>query len=184
MKRLSNIFTPEQHKFLVDAVESATRSQIEKDLTLGRVIITGIRLPQDILTKIIDAAKEAMNNDSVDTSGAMFVTYSAKYGKPNLPPHFDGDTSDLIFNYQLSSNTVWPLGVDLETFALEDNEAMLFNANEHVHWRPHKQFQDGEYVTMMFFRFFDPLNPSDYSHMRFSQEDEIFKDVRDLRSSL
>jgi hypothetical protein len=186
MKKLSQVFTPEEHNELINVVKNAPPSDIETDPVLGRIIIAGpsVRISEQIVDKALKIARDYLENPNMQTGGPMFVTYSGEYGNPNLPAHFDGDTKDLIFNYQLSSNVLWPLGVDMGVYDLEDNDAMVFNANTHIHWRPHKEFKKGEYVTMMFLRFYDPENPSDYSYARYNQDDPIFDDVRRLRDAL
>jgi hypothetical protein len=86
---------------------------------------------------------------------------------------------------QLESNTSWDLGLNLKTYSIEDNQALVFNANTEAHWRVHKDFQEGEYVRMMFVRFQNAEKPSDYSHLtKYWPTDEIFKDIRELRDSL
>lgn len=115
--------------------------------------------------------------------GFVVAEYTAAAGKPNLPPHFDGDQTDLIMTYQLSSNRQWGVGVDLNVYDLEDNDGVIFHPNESIHWRPHTEFKDGESVMVMFVRFRLPIE-SDYSHLRFSQDDPIFKEVMDFRDSL
>ncbi len=112
------------------------------------------------------------------------VVYSSEYGEPNLPPHFDGDSTDLIINYQLDSNTSWDIALDTEVYPMEDNSALIFNPNESIHWRPHKTFKEGEYVRMVFFRFYNPAGRSDYSHLNFMQDDAIFKEPNKLREKL
>jgi hypothetical protein len=115
--------------------------------------------------------------------GFNVCEYTAEAGKPNLPPHFDGDQTDLIMTYQLSSNRTWGVGVDLNVYELEDNDGVIFHPNESIHWRPHTEFNDGEFVRLVFFRFRLPVE-SDYSHLRFSQDDPIFDEVRAFRDSL
>ena len=118
----------------------------------------------------------------------IYVEYNSKYGDPTLPPHYDGDFNDIIIDYQLTSSEGiwWPLGVNLSTYPLEDNEALIFNPNLNIHWRPHKHFQPGEYVHMLFFRFCnaDPSKRSDYSYLPGNQQDPAFKEVATLRDSL
>jgi hypothetical protein len=121
------------------------------------------------------------NFSTVEFSG--LVEYNLNYGEPNLPPHFDGDSTDLIFNYQIESNTVWPLGVDEDVIELGDNSALLFNPNASVHWRPIKKFEVGEYVKMAFFRFKNTETPSNYNHLRLSQDDSIFDSARKVRET-
>jgi hypothetical protein len=90
----------------------------------------------------------------------------------------------LIINYQLESNTSWELGLDLQTYTLEDNSALVFNANTNVHWRTHKDFKEGEYVKMLFIRFYNSEVRSDYSYVPMNQTDKAFIEARALRDSL
>jgi hypothetical protein len=85
---------------------------------------------------------------------------------------------------QLEANTSWDLGLNTTTYTLEDNSALVFNANTEIHWRVKKDFKPGEYVRMMFVRFYNEENPSDYSHLNLTQTHDIFKDARELRDSL
>lgn len=113
----------------------------------------------------------------------LYVNYSGKYGTPNLPPHFDGEVSDIIINFQLDSNTSWDLGIGTTLYKLENNSAVVFNANENIHWRPHKDFTDDEYVKMIFFRFC--THPAtDYSDKAYSQDHPIYQEAREFRDSL
>jgi len=150
---------------------------------LGRLQIGNILVPEHIRTKIIDIGNK-ISGVSLDLSHIAYAEYSAKYGVPDLPAHFDHDTNDLVFDFQLESNTSWGLGVNLQNYSLENNSALVFNANEYIHWRPHKKFKDGEYVKMLFARFYNPSNPSDYSNLDFSQADPIFDEVVKFRNSL
>jgi len=163
------------------------KCDLEVDAHLGRSRIKeGIDLQGMMNLKIIDRfydiAKD-LGETSLVMSGITCVEYSNLYGKPNLPPHFDGDNNDLIINMQIDSNTVWPLGLNLNVYELKNNSALIFNANKEVHWRTHKEFKDGEYVKMIFVRFCNLDNLSDYSHLRLSQDDPVFKDARDIRES-
>lgn len=119
---------------------------------------------------------------AIDHGG--YSEYSNKYGSPNLPPHFDGDTNNIIINFQLSSNTSWGIGVGTEVYYLQDNSAVVFNGNTNIHWRPIKNFKDGEYVRMIFFRLYDPDNRPDYSGLPPSQDHEVFAEVRNIRNAM
>ena len=131
-----------------------------------------------ILEKVIE-----ITGQPYKVYGSVICEYTAEAGKPNLPPHFDGDQTDLIMTYQLSSNRTWGVGVDLNVYELEDNDGVIFHPNESIHWRPHAEFKDGELVRVMFVRFRLPIE-SDYSHLRLSQDDPIFSEVRAFRDSL
>jgi hypothetical protein len=182
INKVDNIFSWDELKIISDM---APTQENEIDDNLGRICIGDIKNSlsqkmQDKLYKIVDDITDA----PLVMDHALYVEYNAKYGQPNLPPHFDGDTNDLIINIQLSSNTRWDLGLNLETHQLEDNSAMVFNGNTEIHWRPHKEFQDGEYVKMLFVRFYNARQRSNYDYLPMNQSDEVFKEVREYRDSL
>lgn len=195
-EKIENLFTDEE---LVVLNDSISQSESRLDPSLGRLMFEETIPRRDKLNteELISLSNEwikltfKLNKIAYNLSGeelslrnAMCVEYNAKYGQPNLPPHFDGDTCDLIINFQLSANTRWHIGLDVELYDLKDNSAVAFNANKSVHWRPIKEFKEGEFVRMIFFRFANNSNPSDYTHMTFSQTDPIFDDVNKFRNSV
>lgn len=150
---------------------------------LGRLQFTINKIDNKIRKRLIDFSKDLLDFDST-LSSVTYVEYSSKYGIPVLPPHFDGDSSELIINYQLSSNTQWDIGLDLKTYTLEDNSALIFNPNKTIHWRTHKEFKDNEFVKMIFFRFSSRNNPKDNSELRYSLNHEAYKEANIVRDSL
>jgi hypothetical protein len=180
--KIDNLFSLEQMSIINNAISIPSEGI---DSTLGRSCIWDIKhsFNQDIkdtlenIVKNITGAPLAMDH-------ALYVEYSAKYGQPNLPPHFDGDTNDLIINTQLESNTSWDIGLNLETYTLKDNSAVIFNGNTEIHWRPHKEFKEGEYVRMLFIRFYNTENRSDYSYLPNHPSDPVFDKARAFRDSL
>jgi hypothetical protein len=182
INKVDNIFSWDELKFLNDIVPT---QENEIDDNLGRVYLGDIKnrltqQMQDKLYKIVDNITDA----PLVMSQALYVEYNGKYGQPNLPPHFDGDTNDLIINMQISGNTQWDLGLNLAIHRLEDNSALVFNGNTEIHWRPYKEFQEGEYVRMLFIRFCNPTKRSDYRHLPNHPDHEVFKEVADFRNSL
>jgi hypothetical protein len=140
---------------------------------------------QEHIVKRLSGIASSFAGKLVQLSSTTYVEYSAKYGKPDLPPHFDGDYNDVIINYQFESNTEWDVGVAFDLYKLEDNSALVFNPNESAHWRPHKTFKENEFVKMIFFRFTDPDKMTDYSHLRkYWPMDDFFVDLRKFRDSL
>jgi hypothetical protein len=173
----------EDGSYVYDTENSNSLCTISK--SLGRVQATGFAkgFEHIFYEKILEIIKPFTTKD-VTLSNVTYVEYNSKYGTPVLPPHFDGDSSDIIVNFQLSSNTVWALGVDLALYELEDNSAMIFNPNKNIHWRPSKEFKDKEYVKLIFFRFQSIDGVIDNSHLRYSLDHEIYKEVNDFRDSL
>ena len=185
---IENLFPYQMFKDLIDVIENEDwhkLDDIEPNLELGRrsmrahVDHVNNGTYEKFLIDKIDYLKE----NGLGLRGVTLVEYNSKYGQPNLPPHFDGDVTDVIVNYQLDSNTNWGVGVNEEVYTLVDNSAVIFNPNEDIHWRPIKEFQEGEYVRMAFFRFWNKDNPSDYSDRRYGQTDPIFDKVKAIRES-
>lgn len=180
--RIDHIFSQKE----IDHIEGIiAKSETKIHPGLGRVeyLFSDNCLLPETNTKLTHLARNVSGLPLI-MDHAMSVEYSSLYGNPNLPPHFDGDTNDLIINIQLKSNTVWHMGLNLETHTLTDNSALVFNANKEIHWRVHKEFKDGEYVRMMFVRFYNPENMSDYSYLPHHPDNEVFKEVKEFRDGL
>jgi hypothetical protein len=180
--KLDNIFSFAEIELINNAISF---HKIEVDSNLGRGFIGNItdELAQEVKDKIYRIISD-ISSAPLAISHIAYAEYSSKHGKPNLPPHFDGDTNDLIINMQLESNTTWDIGLNLETYTLEDNSALIFNANTEIHWRTHKEFKEGEYVSMLFMRFYNLEKRSDYSYVPMNQIDPVFDEARKLRDSL
>lgn len=178
--KIENFLSPEElaaiDNILTNEDMWAQRSDRKVDKNLGRVMYT-ISLPENIRKNIIQRA-EAIFGKKLDGFGINFVDYDGKYGTPNLVPHFDGDNNSVIIDYQYKSNTSWGLAVNTTVFEMNDNDALIFNPNEYPHWRPHKKFEEGEFVTMIFIRF--PSPETDYTHMNFVEESDGFQEAKDM----
>ena len=153
------------------------------DKVLAREQVGDIPIGKEIKDKLTQFVNDRYGPGLV-LHHAMYANYSNKHGNPNLPPHFDRDQCSVVIDYQLESNTYWDLGVGLNTYSIKDNSALIFNANTNIHWRPHKDFEDGEYVKMILFRFFNPIDRVDYSHLPQFDNHSIFKEVNSYRDSL
>lgn len=155
---------------------------ISKDLGRLEFTIKNIYIDENIILKLTNIAKSISKIDLM-LLGVTYVEYNSKYGVPNLPPHFDGDSTDLLINYQLSSNTFWDIGLNFNIYNIKDNSALIFNPNKEIHWRPNKIFKDQEFIKMIFFRFVDLKNYKDNSHLSYSLDHKIFKGVNDFRDT-
>lgn len=179
--KLDDLFTPEELDIVTRIIRNLPKRYFYKYEELGRVHLDKIKLPTAIVEKLTNLVNSIAGKELKMLTPPLCVEYSNKHGQPRLRPHFDGDFTDFIIDFQLSANTSWPLGVNLNFFDLKDNSAILFNPNTNIHWRPIKKFEDGEYVQMIFFRFYDPVNTSDYSYLPQNPADESFKEVHELR---
>lgn len=197
---IDNLFSKNQLNSLHAIINNINKTVIDKmkdskldqsgngiNKNLGRKQIGDIKkyLPDDIKYSLIKVASDIFG-EPVALDHALCATYSSKYGVPNLVPHLDGDRNDLIINFQLSSNTSWDLGLNLKVYPIKDNSAVVFNGNTNIHWRPHKTFDDVDYVQMIFFRFYNKGKRTNYSYVKMEEENEndYFKEVIKFRYSL
>jgi hypothetical protein len=181
MFKINDIFSQEEIDFLYETIKN---KETFSNGELGRLQVNEVRDGLKIWTleRLKDVIK-GFTDLPLEISSVTYVEYNSLYGRPNLPPHLDGDTNDFILNIQIESNTDWALGLNLETYEIKDNSAIVFNPNKEIHWRVHKEFKDGEYVRMLFVRLFNPDSPSDYSHLPHKQDDEMFREARAFRDS-
>lgn len=187
MKEITEVFNAIVDSIIIAGKDNSDNGNgINKELGRYQVGDIASSFSKDFKDKLIKYISNLCNED-MRMRHAVYVEYNNKYGTPNLPPHYDGDDNDLIINFQLSANTSWDLGLGFDLYSLEDNSALIFNGNEHVHWRPHKVFQRNEYVKMIFFRFFNYTNKSDYSHIDYrvvKQNDPMYQEIIDFRNKL
>ena len=177
---IDNLFSEEQILLLNKCIEENYKVY---DTRLGRMKAELDKVPSEIKNKLEKLASD-LSGKKLKFSYALYIIYNKENGLPNLPPHIDADTNDLIFDYQIRSNTDWDLGLETKIYPVKDNSALIFNPNEVIHWRPYKTFEEGETVEMILFRLFDVNNRSDYTHLKYSQSNPIFQDALDFRENL
>ena len=120
--------------------------KIINNTSLGKITFD-IEVPDHIKNKVIEVGKE-MGIDGKFIRAA-YCEYSPKYGKPRLGYH--KDARDLfIIDYQLDGNTTWDLIVDDTNYTLNNNDALAFFPARQQHGRTVKEFEDGQYVAMLF----------------------------------
>jgi hypothetical protein len=101
--------------------------------------------------KIIDKIKNSISkNQEYSYVGTAYCEYNLKHGNPFLPMHFDKNKNNVCFDYQLSSNTSWPITIKDKDYLLENNDAILFDPGYELHGRPEKTFNENEYINMFF----------------------------------
>lgn len=177
MYKINNVFTQEQLSELKDIVYNCKDTEIQEHM--GRINIYGFDISPSMRERLL-----SLVGSGVAYTTAKAVIYDSKYGKPNLVPHYDGDSTDIIVDFQLEANTRWDLAIETQVYQLEDNTALVMRPSEVIHWRPRKEFKAGEYVTMVFFRFQNPSNIQDYAHMSLERNDPIFNEAKAVRDSI
>jgi len=151
---VENVFTDEQVQYLHDLINSSMISVV--DDYNGRYIkgLDG-RVRQDIIERTKQIAKEATGYDLVPADTG-YSYYNNQYGKVELHPHIDKNRTEFVIDYQLHGNVDWSIVVERKEFNLKDNQALVFAGGEQPHWRPQREFVDGEYLGMIFFHFIAP----------------------------
>lgn len=132
--------------------------RIKRDF-LGRIEINNLPLPDSVIQKVLTIAKEMYQLEGSypkNISGITYVEYNKKYGQPCLNIHKDNGSCGFILDYQLSSNISWPFGVEESTYNISDNSILAMYPITHYHWRPNIDWNEGDFVRLIFFEFFTP----------------------------
>jgi hypothetical protein len=112
-------------------------------------------VPNNILEKILSVAKLEYKKN-VKIHSIYSTTYSREFGRPQLVPHKDNSGSVFIIDYLLDGNINWPIVVEGEEFLLINNQALITDVCNNLHWRNPRKFADEEFLTMIYFLFYDP----------------------------
>lgn len=125
--------------------------------------ISNFQMPTSALNKIIKMCEEASGMSGLVLEAYQFSRYekfikdNGEVSNPVLIPHYDGFPEPrFTFDYQIKSNTLWPLFVENKEFVLLDNQAVTFSGTHQIHWRSKKDFAPGEFVDMIFCHLYLP----------------------------
>lgn len=121
-------------------------------------------MPENIINKIVSVV-----NDNFDTKLILrelsFARYANTRGKnPLLFPHTDETFKEqrVTFDIQIKATKPWSIIVENEPYTLRDNQALFFSGTHQVHWREKLEFEDSDYVDMIFCHFSEE-NPEEIS---------------------
>lgn len=149
-----NIFTEEELKELYSVIDIN-----QKENTFIVEIYAQkawfVDMPKAIKDKVSILAND-IYKQKLKLEEISFARYSKEYGKlPALTPHYDNTfkESRVTIDVQLRSNIDWPIVVQGKSFTLKDNEALTFSGTNQIHWREHKQFNESDFVEMLFCHF-------------------------------
>lgn len=118
--------------------------------------------PQDIELTMDQYVKPIYDGD-VRLTHYNYIDYSLKYSDgitaPSLPPHIDADENLITFNYQIGGNIEdWQVWVDDQPYDLKTGDAIIFSAVNQVHWRPKRNWKQGEFLEIVSFDYCPPTN--------------------------
>jgi hypothetical protein len=106
--------------------------------------------------------KEVFDIDLPESCGLQYLRYSAETGfEPNVRPHVDKNYTEevhmIAFSLTINNDKKdpWSMYIDKTKYDLKDNDALLFNATNTLHWRPSRKFSGEDYFDVLVFRFYD-----------------------------
>lgn len=152
---IKNVLTDSEIDELYDAIDKSVKNYIHEEFYQS---VSDFKLPDHIKSKIIKYCEDVSGETDLDIEEYQFSKYTkivkddGSVGNPKLFPHYDETFLEprFTFDYQIKSNTSWPLVVEEKEFNLSDNEALTFSGTHQIHWRIKKKFKDGEFIDMLF----------------------------------
>jgi len=133
-------------------------------------------VPQNIHNKIESYVQKNILKDARLTEICVARYRFSENMNPILLPHMDNfSSSKLTVDIQLKSNTDWALLVKGKRFVLADGEALIFAGTHQPHWREPKQFNEGDYVEMLFCHFTVDAEPT-LSEEEFTNLEKIWNE--------
>lgn len=161
---VKNLLTQEEVKEIYDMVDESYNNYIMEHL--GQQVFD-FRMPDSVMEKILKACKEISGKDDIILEAYQFARYE-KFTRPDgvvsipkLAPHHDTfDQPRFTFDYQLGGNISWPIFVEGKETILGNNDAVTFSGTHQVHWRPEREWSEGEYLDMIFCHLHSPSIPS------------------------
>lgn len=164
---VENVFTQEEIQQVYQSLQNNSGNAFVKVHSQAN---TFIQLPQNIIDKVTNYAKEIVGHDNLvltEYCHARYANVTSNCGrfhyKPALFPHYDETFSEprFTFDYQLQANIEWPIIAEPNTeLTLKNNQAATFSGTHQIHWRKPTEFKDDQFVEMLFFHFSDPTLPA------------------------
>lgn len=160
-KIIHNVFSENEIRD-INSAGFLKRDSVEIQTFLGRTRLDYPfdeidKLPKSILDKANDLIKEFSDSNQRRYSFRYFtlVEYNNEFGMPQLGPHKDTCAFTGSILCQLESNVSWDIYVEGVPYTLENNSALLLNARDQDHWRMHQEFNEGDYLKMVFLHYLD-----------------------------
>ncbi len=124
-------------------------------------LILEFDIPEPIQEKL-DKVAHPIHKDAMTLTHWNYLDYDLKYSEgkvdPELRPHIDADENLVTLNYCLDANIDWPVYVDGVAYHLKPNDMLVFSAVNQIHWRPKRNFKEGEFVKIISFDWCPPTS--------------------------
>lgn len=115
---------------------------LDIDFSQKRTIIEKVeKLVSDICGEEVEVLEA--NPIKYNTSFGWFVKFA---------PHYDARPVEMfVLDYHVQGNDDWSVFVEGKEFAVNDNDALLFNGTGQVHWREQKQLKEDTNIDIILF---------------------------------
>lgn len=155
-KIINNVFSDFQIKHLKDIKNSLNTTSVSKRWP-GREVrpLSDLNMLSEDIKNILSSIASKYYNKPLKLYAAAFGRYSKEFGKPALGPHIDEVPSQFTLDYQLDGNIAWPLNIEGREYLLNNNDALIFEGESVLHWRPKRTFVDNEFLDLVWFQFID-----------------------------
>lgn len=150
----------------------------------GREIrpVPDLKMIPDEIKNIFTTVANVCYQKPLKLYAVAYGRYSNNFGIPKLPPHIDEVPSQFTLDYQLNGNMSWPINIEGENYYLENNDALVFEGESVLHWRPKKTFSDDEFLDLMWFQFIEESHwghkydvRPDYSNFKINLNNKLKK---------
>lgn len=176
---IEDFFTPEELEILMEPINKGLENkgvkqyhgEVSEEGVFDRyrpkisTYMSRLILEFDIHERIqekLDRVAHPIHKDPMRLTHWNYLDYNLKYsdGKvdPELRPHIDADENLVTLNYCLDANIDWPVYVDGVPYHLKKNSMLIFSAVNQIHWRPKRNFKEGEFVKIISFDWCPPTS--------------------------
>lgn len=147
---------PKDHVHITELLQTGWENKLKIEKDVGKATLEIRPLPKIILDKVISYLESIGHFVTEEQIVAIYQRYSLEYGQPSLAPHIDFKAGGISLDYLLNTNIDWPVIVEGESFSLEVNEAISFDASAVVHWRPKMELKKEDFVEIIIFHILTP----------------------------
>jgi hypothetical protein len=188
MEVIKNFFTKNEEEVLRSLVEQNRKLERGSSRFAPMIIKSMSReqieflVPEEIKEKLLSLAKQFVKDPDLELTHYQYLDYFGKYGEgasPNLPPHLDTENyyTKVSIDYQMSSNIDWAIVVEDNKFILNNNDVLVFEAAERIHWREPIILKEDDRCEVIVFHFSNKFDHQPYveNQMGQAERDLIIK---------
>jgi len=179
---LKNFFTKNEEDVLRNLVEQNRKLERGSSRFAPMIIKSMSReqieflVPEEIKEKLLNTAKQFVDDPDLELTHYQYLDYFGKYGEgasPNLPPHLDVENyyTKVSIDYQMSSNIDWAIVVEDNNFILNNNDVLVFEAAERIHWREPVLLKENDRCEVIVFHFSNKFDHQPYIDNPMGQEE-------------